>query len=95
MDCYRLIWKSSAKKELKRLPKEAIVRIISKIESLQYNLHPSASKKITGSEYTYRLRTGDYRILYSIKEAYLIIEVVRVGHRKDVYKKSFKDIKHD
>ena len=45
------------------------------------------SKKIVGTEHTYRLRTGDYRIVYSIEDNRLIIEIIRVAHRKDVYKK--------
>ena len=85
MGFYKIEWKNSAKKELKRLPKQAIRQILLAIEQLQTNIHPNGSKKIIGSEHTYRLRTGDYRIVYSVKNNYLVIEIVRVGHRKDFY----------
>ena len=87
MDCYNTEWKNSAKKELKRLPKYIIANIISAVEQLPNNQHPSGSKKIVGTEHTYRLRVGDYRVVYSIENNDLIIEVVRVGHRKDIYRK--------
>ena len=87
MGLYQIEWKNSAKKELKRLPKPIIEKIFLTVEQLQENSHPTGSKKIIGSECTYRLRTGDYRIIYSIKNACLVIEIIRVAHRKDVYKK--------
>jgi len=85
--CYKIEWKASAKKELKRLPKPTVGKILAAIDSLPLNLHPQGSKKIIGSEHTYRLRAGDYRILYSVYDNYLVIEIIRIGHRKDVYKK--------
>ena len=87
MDCYKIEWKNSAKKELKRLPRQVIAKVISAVEKLPNNHHPAGSKKLVGTEHTYRLRVGDYRIVYSIQNDLLIIEVVRVAHRKDVYKK--------
>ena len=87
MACYRIEWKNSAKKELKRLPKHVIAQVISEVEKLYNNQHPTGSKKLVGTEHTYRLRTGDYRIVYSVQNERLIIEVIRVAHRKDVYKK--------
>ena len=87
MGCYKVEWKNSAKKELKRLPRQVITKVISAVEKLPNNHHPAGSKKLVGTEHTYRLRVGDYRIVYSIQNDLLIIEVVRVAHRKDVYKK--------
>jgi len=83
---YSIEWKSSAKKELRRLPKKTINSIISTVGELKNNPHPAGSKKIIGTEHTYRQRVGDYRIVYSIESNCLLIEVVRVGHRKDVYR---------
>jgi len=83
---YSIEWKSSAKKELRRLPKKTINNIITAVERLKNNPHPIGSKKIVGTEHTYRHRIGDYRIVYSIESNCLVIEVVRVGHRKDVYR---------
>jgi len=87
MGCYKVEWKNSAKKELKRLPRQVIVKVISAVEKLLDNHYPAGSKKLVGTEHTYRLRTGDYRIVYSIQNDRLIIEIIRVAHRKDVYKK--------
>jgi mRNA interferase RelE/StbE len=87
MVCYKIEWKNSAKKELKRLPRQVIAKVISAVEKLPNNLCPIGSKKLVGTEHTYRLRTGDYRIVYSIQNDRLIIEIIRVAHRKDIYKK--------
>jgi len=84
---YRIVWKNSAQKELKRLPKDIIVKILQAVEKLRIDMNPKGSKKITGSVSTYRIRIGDYRVVYSLNNKYLVIDVVRVGHRKDIYKK--------
>lgn len=86
MVSYSIEWKSSAKKELRQLPKKAINNIITAVEKLPNNPHPTGSRKIIGTEHTYRQRMGDYRVVYSIENNRLVIEIVRVGHRKDVYK---------
>lgn len=86
MVSYSIEWKSSAKKELRRLPKKAINNIITAVGKLPNNPHPAGGRKIIGTEHTYRQRIGDYRIVYSIESNRLVIEVVRVGHRKDVYR---------
>lgn len=86
MGFYKVIWKRSAKKELKKLPKDIIVNIISTVESLKNEPRPVGVKKLVGTQHTYRQRIGNYRIVYSIENELLVIEVVRVGHRKDVYR---------
>ncbi|NOQ63867.1 MAG: type II toxin-antitoxin system mRNA interferase toxin, RelE/StbE family [Methyloprofundus sp.] len=87
MGFYSIVWKNSAKKELKRLPKPVIKKILFYVEQLQNNIQPVGSKKIVGLNHTYRLRTGDYRIVYSVQNDTLIIEIIRVGHRKEIYRK--------
>ena len=87
MDCYKILWKKSAVKELKRVDKQFIPRIISTVESLSNNPLPVGVKKLSGTDIIYRIRIGDYRLIYSLYEKELIIEIVKVGHRKDVYKK--------
>ena len=87
MTTYKVVWKNSAHKELKRLPKGSIEKILLAVEKLSVDLNPIGSKKITGSVSTYRIRIGDYRVVYSIKNKCLVIEIIRVGHRKDIYKK--------
>ena len=87
MTTYRIVWKNSAQKELKRLPKDIIVKILQAVEKLRIDMNPKGSKKITGSVSTYRIRIGDYQVVYSLNNKYLVIDVVRVGHRKEIYKK--------
>jgi len=85
MGSYSVEWKRSAAKELKSLPHNVVLRILSKVEGLSSDPYPDGVKKLVGAEHTYRVRVGDYRIVYSIWSSKLLIEIVRVGHRKDVY----------
>ena len=82
---YEIEIKKSAVKEINKLPKNNLVRIVEKIKELSTNPRPQGSKKLSGDE-KYRIRVGTYRILYSIEDEKLIIFVVKVGHRKDIYK---------
>ena len=84
---YKIEWKQSAKKELKKLNKAVIFKIIKMVESLSLNPHPAGSRKLQGSEHLYSIRFGNYRIVYSIEKNKLLIEIIRVGHRKDIYRK--------
>ncbi len=84
---YKILWKNSARNELKKLGKEVIPKILEAVESLSTNPFPAGVRKISGSNYTYRIRIGEYRIVYSVISSTLIIEIIRVGHRKDIYKK--------
>lgn len=87
MDSYQIEWKRSATKELKRLPKSIVLRILKAVEQLSTNPYPAGVRKLVGSEHTYRIREGSYRVIYNIVESTLVIEIIRVGHRKDVYDK--------
>ncbi|MBI4642921.1 MAG: type II toxin-antitoxin system RelE/ParE family toxin [Deltaproteobacteria bacterium] len=82
---YRLLIKPSAVKEIEAVPliKERR-RIIERISKLAENPRPFGCEKLSGQE-KYRLRQGRYRILYSISDQDLVVNVVKVGHRKDVY----------
>ena len=86
MALYNIEWKRSATNELKQLPKNAIHKALSIVKELTSNPHPNASKKLSGADNTYRIRFGDYRIVYNVMDQVLIIEVIRIGHRKDVYR---------
>ncbi len=86
MALFNIEWKKSAVKELKKLDKSTIKRIISAVENLSKEPNPKGCKKLKGTEFTYRLRVGSYRIIYSIQTAKLIIEIIKVRHRKEVYK---------
>jgi mRNA interferase RelE/StbE len=85
MGLYKVEWKRSAVKELKYLPRDAVAKILKAIEQLPENPYPSGVRKFVGSEQSYRIREGDYRIIYSIVSSTLVIEIIRVGHRKDTY----------
>jgi mRNA interferase RelE/StbE len=85
MDSYRIAWKRSAAQELEKLPKETVGRILKAVEQLSTDPYPSGVRKLVGSEHIYRIRVGDYRIIYSIMASALVIEIIRVGHRRDIY----------
>ena len=74
-------------KSMKRLPKREQRRIKKKIDDLAENLPDPATTKMKGNNIFHRIRAGDYRIVYEIHEDRLVILVVKVGHRKDVYKR--------
>ena len=86
MAYYKIQWKKSAIKELYNIGKDAIPRIITAIDSLAKNPRPSGVKKLSESERTYRLRVGSYRVIYELEEEKLIIQIIRVRHRKDAYR---------
>ena len=86
MATYRIEWKTSALRELKRLDRPVVPRIVSAVDSLADNPFPKGVRKLQGTDHTYRIRVGDYRILYEVCQNVLRIQVVRVRHRKDAYK---------
>jgi mRNA interferase RelE/StbE len=70
---------------LEKLPSDVQARILAAIDSLQDDPRPRGSKKLKGSE-EYRVRVGDYRVIYEIHEKTVVILIVRVSHRKDAYR---------
>jgi len=84
MESFRIVIKKSAAKEIERIEKKDRIRIIEKIRSLASDPRPFGSKKLSGQE-KYRIRQGNYRILYQVIADELIINVVKVGHRRDIY----------
>jgi len=87
MASYKINWKKSAYKELRNIHEEYIPKIIDSVEKLSQNPFPSGVKKLAGSEKTYRLRVGNYRIIYEVEQQGLTIQIIRIRHRKDVYKR--------
>lgn len=83
---YSIEWKRSAAKDLRQLPREVVTRILKAVEGLITNPFPAGVRKLSGAEHTYRIREGSYRIIYSVHSSRLIVEVIRVGHRRDVYR---------
>ena len=85
MEKYKIEIKKSTAKEIKKLPTQVIKKVLAKISSLSEKPRPPDSVKLSGEE-KYRIRCGDYRILYTIEDAVLVVSVVKVGHRKEVYR---------
>lgn len=86
MASYKIEWKNTAYKELQKLPRPIITRVVAAVSELSNEPFPRGVKKLVGSEFSYRIRIGDYRVVYEVFENRLIIEIVRVRHRKDVYR---------
>lgn len=85
MGKYRVEIKKSAVKEIEHLPRKDIKAVMDKIALLADSPRPRDCKKLSGQE-KYRIRCRNYRILYSIEDNILIVYVVKVGHRRDVYR---------
>ncbi|MBW2491004.1 MAG: type II toxin-antitoxin system RelE/ParE family toxin [Deltaproteobacteria bacterium] len=85
MAAYKLFFKKSVQKDFDSIPKKDLKRILSRIESLSEDPRPKGCEKLTGQK-RYRLRQGRYRIVYSIQDDELTVWVVKVGHRKDLYR---------
>ncbi len=86
MDSFRIEVARSATKELRAIARQWVPRIMVAIEDLADDPMPVGCKKLVGSEHTYRIRVGDYRIVYDIQNANLVVFVIRIRHRRDVYK---------
>ena len=85
MGRYKIVLRKSVAKDLKGIPKKDARRIVAAIKELAGNPRPPGAKKLSGQE-RYRIRQGNYRILYSIEDDMLIVTVVKVGNRRDVYR---------
>ena len=87
MASYSVCIKTSAAKELETVEPRAVrVRIVSRIHGLARNPRPPGSQKLAGDEERYRVRQGAYRIVYSVDDETRVVEVVKIGHRREVYR---------
>ena len=86
MASFNLQWRKSTRKDLRGIPREAVSRIVAAVAKLAEEPLPHGSEKLTGSEHTYRIRVGDYRVVYELLRDAKIVEIQRVRHRKDVYR---------
>jgi mRNA interferase RelE/StbE len=82
---YKIFFKRSTIKDLDPISKKDLQRIIGRIQLLKKDPRPSGCEKLSGQE-RYRIRQGNYRIIYSIQDDQLTVWVVKVGHRRDVYR---------
>ena len=85
MASYELVVRRSVAKDLHDLPNEDVARILERIHALREDPRPAGCEKLSGLE-RYRIRLGSYRIIYEIEDRILVVCVVKVGHRRNVYR---------
>lgn len=83
---YKIAFKESAKKDLESVQLIYYQSVVNHIQKLENTPRPSGYKKLKGYKNRYRIRVGIYRIIYTIEDDILVIEVIRIAHRKDAYK---------
>ena len=86
MASFRVEWKKSTKKDLSKLPASVAARVVAAVALLGENPFPHGVEKLSGAENSYRIRLGDYRVVYNVFREWRLVEVQRVRHRKDVYR---------
>lgn len=84
---YSIQFRPHAERDLRKLAQPIQRRIAAAIDALAKNPRPPGAEKLSGGAEYYRIRVGDYRILYEIEDAVLVILVIRIGHRRDVYRR--------
>jgi mRNA interferase RelE/StbE len=85
MASYRIVFKQSVAKDLRQIPRKDIQRILKRVDSLKDDPRPAGVEKLSGDE-KHRIRQGNYRILYMIEDEIITVTIVKVGHRRDVYR---------
>lgn len=85
MGSYSLFLKKSAERDLRKIPHTELQRIIQRIKELAATPRPSSSEKLAGQD-AYRIRQGDYRIVYTVDDDRQLIEIIKIGHRREVYR---------
>lgn len=85
MASYKIVFKQSVAKDLRQIPDKDVQRILQRIDGLADDPRPAGAEKLSGEE-KYRIRQGRYRILYMIDDHVITVTVVKVGHRRDVYR---------
>lgn len=86
MASYKISFKRSVEKDLRKIDKKEVKRILSSVEVLREMPIPPNSRKLVGATSTFRMRVGDYRVVYILNEQEEAIEIQRIRHRKDVYR---------
>ena len=85
MEKFEVVFKQSVTKDLRQIPKKDVTRILNRIKKLSIEPHPAGVEMLSGQD-RYRVRQGAYRILYEIVNNELVVVVIEIGHRRDVYK---------
>ena len=87
MEFYKVILQPSVEKDFRGLPKTVLLRILSAVESLAKEPFPAKVIKLEGADKTFRIRVGDYRIVYEVEKTERVITVLYVRHRREIYRK--------
>jgi mRNA interferase RelE/StbE len=87
MGSFAIEWRKSTKKDLRKLPTKEAGRVVKAVEQLSDEPFPRGVEKLSGSDRAYRIRVGDYRVVYKVFTDAKLIWVERVRHRKDVYRR--------
>jgi mRNA interferase RelE/StbE len=82
---YSVAIKRSAERELRKTPRQDLRRVVTRIQGLAREPRPPGCEKMSGEE-RYRVRQGDYRIVYAVDDEARTVEVVKIGHRREVYR---------
>ncbi len=83
---YKIEFSNGARKQFRKLPPDLQKRIQAKINELAIHPRPNRVKKLQGDDNSYRIRVGDYRVVYEIKDDILLVIIIRIKHRSEVYK---------
>jgi len=83
---YRLELSPAAARDFRALPRDVQTRLRPRIDALAHDPRPTGCRKLSGEDDLYRIRVGDYRVLYAVRDQVLIVLVVRIGNRRDVYR---------
>ena len=86
MPAYRVEINRSAVRDIAALPEKMRVRVVSAVDSLAANPRPHGVTSMKGQCGQYRIRVGDYRVIYEVKDMVLVVTVIRVGHRREIYR---------
>jgi len=87
MGNYKVVFKPSIEKDLKKLPKEVVVRALGRIQTLADTPFPPGAVKLSGADRLYRLRVGDYRVVYEVEKEREVVIVHYVRHRQEAYRR--------
>ncbi len=86
MPDYAITFAQSARRELEALDRAIVARILSRIEGLTQEPRPSGARKLRGEQNLWRIRVGNYRIVYSVDDRQRLVDIVRVRHRREAYR---------
>jgi mRNA interferase RelE/StbE len=85
---YKTEVSATAERQLKKIPSEEAIRILRSISLLAADPRPAGCRKLSGFESIYRIRIGNYRVIYEIDDKRILVIILKIGHRKDIYRRS-------